>query len=127
MTTFDELTDAQWDQILTAFGNVQSWLCTKPVIDDGGWCRAWDLSQELYRSLSAASHNDGRTVVEVHESCNPEMIELVVQFADAFERLQAPVFIVVPFDLEAHGIRKQHLLNSCEFSADRDVAASCCV
>jgi len=111
MTTCDQLTDAEWGLILKAFGDVQGWLCTKPVIDDAGWCRAWDLSQDLFRSLSAAPHNDGQTLVQVHQSCNPEMIGLLVQFADAFERLQAPVFIVVPFDLEAHGISKRHLLN----------------
>jgi len=107
-----ELTDAEWDQILKAFGEVQGWLCTKPVLDDAGWCGAWDLSQDLYRSLSEAPHNDGRTVVEVRQPCTPEMIELLVQFADAFERFQAPVFIAVSFDLERHGISKQHLFNS---------------
>jgi hypothetical protein len=112
MTTCDELTDAQWDQILRAFGDVQSWLCTKPVIDDAGWSRAWDLSQELFRSLSAAPYTNGRAVVDVQQFCNPEMIALLVQFAAAFERLHAPVFLMVPFDLEAHGIQKLHLLNS---------------
>jgi hypothetical protein len=111
MFTCDELTDAQCDQILTAFGDVQGWLCTKPVLDDADWCRAWDLSQELFRSLSASPHKNGRTVVEVRQPCNPEMIALLVQFAAAFERLHAPVFLMVPFDLEAHGIQKLHLVN----------------
>ena len=114
MTISDELTDAEWSQILKAFGDVQGWLCTKPVLEHADWCRAWDLSQELFRSLSASPHKNGRTLVEVQRSCNPEMIALLVQFADAFERLQAPVFIIVPFDLERRGISKEHLLNVSE-------------